>query len=88
MSELIFHMCRREEWEAARSVGRYAGSSQDLKDGFIHFSNAAQLAESARKHRAGQSGLVLIAADPGLLGDSLRGRHPGVGCCFRMCTGD
>jgi uncharacterized protein (DUF952 family) len=65
-------MCRREEWEAARSIGRYAGSSQDLKDGFIHFSGASQLAESARKHRAGQSGLVLIAADPELLGDSLR----------------
>jgi uncharacterized protein (DUF952 family) len=72
VSPLIFHICRREEWETAVPLGRYAGSSQDLKDGFIHFSNAAQLQESARKHRAGQSGLVLIAVDPALLGDSLR----------------
>jgi uncharacterized protein (DUF952 family) len=65
-------MCRREEWEAARAHGSYPGSSQDLADGFIHFSTAGQLAESARRHRAGQSGLVVIAADPQLLGDALR----------------
>jgi uncharacterized protein (DUF952 family) len=70
--KLIYHMCRREEWDAARASGSYKGSSQDVADGFIHFSTAAQLAESARRHRAGQSGLVVIAADPQLLGDALR----------------
>src|SRR5438105_5118499 len=69
---VIYHMCRREEWDAARAVGSYAGSSQDLADGFIHFSTAAQLPESARKHRAGQAGLVLLATDAQLLGDALR----------------
>ena len=72
MIELIFHMCRREEWEAARPSGVYPGSSQDLQDGFIHFSTASQLPESARRHRAGQAGLVLLAADTPLLGDALR----------------
>ncbi len=50
----IFHMCRRAEWDAARASGVYRGSSQDQADGFIHFSTAAQLPGSARKHRAGQ----------------------------------
>lgn len=68
----IFHICRREEWEAAERSGRYAGSSQDAADGFIHFSTAAQVAESAARHRAGQSGLVLVAADPARLGSALR----------------
>lgn len=68
----IFHICRREEWEAAMRCGRYAGSSQDAADGFIHFSTAAQVAESAARHRAGQSGLVLVAADPARLGPALR----------------
>jgi len=71
-TKLIYHMCRREEWDAARTLGSYPGSSQDLADGFIHFSTAGQLAESARRHRAGQTGLVLIAADPQVLGDALR----------------
>jgi uncharacterized protein (DUF952 family) len=70
--QLIYHMCRRMEWEAARAAGAYAGSSQDVRDGFIHFSTAEQLPESARRHRAGQTDLVLLAVDPTLLGDALR----------------
>jgi uncharacterized protein (DUF952 family) len=71
-TELIYHMCRRMEWEAALAGGVYAGSSQDARDGFIHFSTAEQLPESARRHRAGQTDLVLLAVDPTLLGDALR----------------
>jgi uncharacterized protein (DUF952 family) len=70
--ELIYHMCRREEWEAALACGAYAGSSQDVGDGFIHFSTAEQLPESARRHRAGQRGLVLLAVDAEMLGEALR----------------
>ena len=72
MTALIFHMCRRDEWDAAQARGAYAGSSQDLQDGFIHFSTAEQLAESARRHRAGQQNIVLLAADPAALGDALK----------------
>ena len=68
----IYHICRREEWERAIASGSYAGSSQDAADGFIHFSTAAQVKESAAKHRAGQSGLVLLAVDAAALGDALR----------------
>ncbi len=68
----IFHMCRREEWEAAQAAGTYDGSSQDRADGFIHFSTATQVVESAAKHRAGQDGLVLLAVDPARLGDALK----------------
>jgi len=49
---LIYHMCRVEEWRAATTRGSYAGSSQDVADGFIHFSTAAQIVESAARHRA------------------------------------
>lgn len=68
----IYHVCRRDEWRAAQAQGRYGGSSQDKADGFIHFSTAAQVVESAARHRAGQSGLVLleVATDP--LGAALK----------------
>ena len=68
---MIYHMCRAEEWSAAVKAGVYHGSSQDLADGFIHFSTAEQIAESARRHRSGQDGLVLIAVDASLLGERL-----------------
>jgi uncharacterized protein (DUF952 family) len=78
----IFHICRREDWAEAVRAGRYLGSSQDVTDGFIHFSTGAQVAESAAKHRAGQSGLMLIAVDPGLLGDALRWEPSRAGALF------
>ncbi len=64
---LIFHMCRAEEWQRTEAAGEYNGSSQDQSDGFIHFSTGEQLRESAAKHRAGQTGLVLLSVDPGKL---------------------
>jgi uncharacterized protein (DUF952 family) len=70
--QLIYHMCRDEEWRAAERAGRYDGSSQDAADGFIHFSTSAQIVESAAKHRAGQQGLVLLAVDAAALGTALR----------------
>jgi len=65
-------MCRREEWAAAQLTGIYAGSSQDAADGFIHFSTAAQICESARRHRTGQAELILLTVDAAALGDALK----------------
>jgi uncharacterized protein (DUF952 family) len=69
---MIYHICTREDWEAAKAAGRYQGSPQDQADGFIHFSTARQLEESAAKHQAGQSGLLLLGVDPDALGSALR----------------
>ncbi|MGQ9366640.1 DUF952 domain-containing protein [Azospirillum sp. ST 5-10] len=69
---IIYHMCRAEEWERAAASGSYPGSSQDAADGFIHFSTAAQVVESAAKHRAGQTGLVLLAVEAARLGPALK----------------
>lgn len=70
-SRTIFHVCRQSEWQAAVAVETYAGSSQDVADGFIHFSAAHQVVASVAKHRAGQTGLVLLAVDPARLGPQL-----------------
>ena len=72
MNDFIYHICRRDEWEVALEKGYYAGSSQDLEDGFIHFSSKDQIVESAAKHRKGQVGLMLISVDVDVLGDALR----------------
>ena len=70
--KLIYHVCRREEWTQAETSGFYAGSSQDQADGFIHFSNAAQVKESVAKHRAGQDGLEILEVDADALRAALR----------------
>ncbi|MDG2033910.1 MAG: DUF952 domain-containing protein [Rhodospirillales bacterium] len=72
MGEIIYHMCRKDEWDAAMTAGTYGGSSQDRADAFIHFSRKDQIVESAAKHRAGQDGLLLIFVDADVLGDALK----------------
>ncbi len=72
MVGVIYHMCTRAEWQAAQAAGVYEGSSQDIADGFIHFSNGEQIVASAAKHRAGQNGLVLLRVDAAALGDGLK----------------
>ena len=49
----IYKLLTRAEWEAALAEGVYRGSAHDARDGFIHFSTAAQLAGTARKYFAG-----------------------------------
>jgi uncharacterized protein (DUF952 family) len=72
MTRLIYHMCPAETWATAVAAGAYAGTEDDRRDGFIHFSTAEQLPESARRHRAGQAGLVLVAIESAVLGNRLR----------------
>ena len=72
MTRMIYHMCPQEAWAAAVAAGRYDGTEDDQRDGFIHFSTAEQLPQSARRHRAGQAGLVLLAVEADRLGERLR----------------
>jgi uncharacterized protein (DUF952 family) len=68
----IYKICPASAWREAERRGAFRGSADDLRDGFIHFSTAAQVAETAKKHFYGQTGLFLIAVDADALGDSLR----------------
>jgi uncharacterized protein (DUF952 family) len=68
----IYKICPASAWREAERQGIFDGSTDDLRDGFIHFSTPPQLPETARKHFTGQSGLFLIAVDADALGDSLR----------------
>lgn len=69
---LIYKICSAALWSEAETKGRFDGAPIDLTDGYIHFSTATQLAETAAKHFAGQDGLLLIAVDDQRLGPALR----------------
>lgn len=72
MSEFAYKLVDRAEWVAALGQAAYAGSALDLKDGYIHLSTGAQLAETARRHYAGREDLVLVAVDLDRTGDALK----------------
>lgn len=71
-ADRIYKILPRLEWEAAVAAGSYAGAAVDLADGFIHFSSAQQVAETAAKHFRGQSDLVLVAVEADALGAALK----------------
>ena len=68
---LIYKIFRGPEWADLRANGWTAGAPIDVSDGYIHFSTAAQAAETAAKHFGGEEGLFLIAVDADGLGDAL-----------------
>jgi uncharacterized protein (DUF952 family) len=57
----VFKILRADEWANALRGGVFKGSAIDHKDGFIHLSAAHQVRETAARHFAGQSDLVLVA---------------------------
>ncbi len=69
---LIYKIFRRAEWVAFRDAGVTLGAPIDLTDGYIHFSTAAQVAETAAKYFATESDLVLLALDSDKLGPAIK----------------
>jgi uncharacterized protein (DUF952 family) len=59
-------------WRKAEAERLFRGAPVDLRDGFIHFSTSAQLAETAAKHFAGVADLMLVAVDTGALDGDLK----------------
>jgi uncharacterized protein (DUF952 family) len=72
VTRIIYKICPAALWAEAESGGVFQGAAIDLADGYIHFSTAAQVAETAARHFAGQTGLVLVALDAQTLEASLR----------------
>jgi len=68
----IYKICPADEWREAAAAGVFHGSAVDRRDGYIHFSTAEQVAETARRHFSGQRDLVLVSVDAAALGDALK----------------
>jgi len=68
----IYKICSAPAWREAERQGVFRGSADDARDGFIHFSSASQVAETARRHFFGHQDLLLIEVDADALGERLR----------------
>jgi uncharacterized protein (DUF952 family) len=69
---MIYKIFRAAEMAVFVAQGRTVGAPVDRADGYVHFSAAPQLAETAAKHFAGEDGLWLVACDPDAMGPALR----------------
>ncbi len=68
----IFRILGREAFQAAQRRGAFLGSAHDLRHGFIHFSDAHQVARTAEKFYAGDPDLYLLWVDANALGSALK----------------
>ena len=69
---LIYKILTADAWSAAKAAGAFEGSPVDHADGYIHFSTGDQVPETARRHFAGQAGLVLLTVETAGLAGALR----------------
>ncbi|MFS8039039.1 DUF952 domain-containing protein [Xanthobacter sp. AM11] len=69
---LVFKICPAALWQEAEAHGVFTGAPVDHADGFIHFSTAAQVRETAARHFAGARNLKLVAVAAAALGPALK----------------
>ena len=85
---ILYKIVATSHWRAAEHDGIFRGSADDLRDGFIHFSTAEQLAETAAKHFAGQDNLLLVSVDGDRLGAALKWEPSRGGALFPHLHGE
>ena len=71
MRSILYKIVPATLWQDARESGEFKGAAIDLTDGYIHFSTADQVKQTAALYFAGQDGLLLVAVDGTKLGDKL-----------------
>lgn len=69
---MIYKILTDSQWQTFQAEKVFTGSPVDLQDGFIHFSGSDQALETANKHFAGQTNLMLLAVDPERFGKTLK----------------
>lgn len=69
---IIYKIFRSHEWTEFQATGETQGAPIDLHDGFIHFSTASQVTETAAKHFAETNDLMLLACNADKFGKHLK----------------
>lgn len=72
MHPVVYKVLPASDWALACEHGAFAGSRDDLRDGFVHLSAAHQLAGTLAKYFRDQGDLLLVAFRSGDLGPSLK----------------
>lgn len=68
----VVKLLRAAEWASFETQGSFAGSADDVRDGFIHLSTPEQAVVTRKKYFAGEAGLVELTCDADALGEMLR----------------
>ena len=70
--QVAYKILSGKELATLEREGRFDGSADDRRDGFIHLSTEAQLEGTLAKHYSGRDDLHLATVDLGSFGSSLK----------------
>ena len=59
----IYKIIDNDEWQKAKKSGLYSGSTKDLEDGYIHFSDEKQIEGTLKKYYLNKKNLLLLKID-------------------------
>ena len=59
----IYKIIDNDEWQKAKKSGLYSGSTKDLEDGYIHFSDEKQIEGTLKKYYLNKKNLLLLKVD-------------------------
>ena len=68
----VFKIFRLSEWQDLASSGRFIGSADDRRDGFIHLSYGPQVAATLARHYSAEPRVVVAEFDAVALGYALK----------------
>jgi uncharacterized protein (DUF952 family) len=86
--EFVYKIASHEAYRVFSKTGVFPGMPVDLKDGYVHFSTAAQLAETLRLYFAGEGNVIVFAVRTYDLGMALRWEPSRGGQLFPHLYGD
>lgn len=68
----VYKILRQGEWEILQNAGRTDGSSDDVRDGYVHLSTGTQVPRTLRRHFDGDESLWLLELEEAVLGGDVR----------------
>ena len=86
--DFVYKITTHETYRVFVKAGVFPGMPIDIRDGYIHFSTAAQLEETLRLHFAGRGNLVLFSVRSTELGTALRWESARGGQLFPHLSGE
>jgi len=86
--QFIYKITTRAVFAPAEESGAFRGMPIDARDGYMHFSTAAQLRDTLRLHFAGEDDLLLLAVRTADIADKLKWEPSRGGDLFPHLYGD
>ena len=80
--ELIYKILRHHEWMDAARKNTFAGSADDVRDGYLHFSSASQVRATFARYFGTERNTFLLSVEPGRLGPGLKWEESRSGARF------